>query len=155
MRARQNPWPWRMLCGSHTRPIPRSARKLAGFIAEMRKVAMKLHTKEQAPKEGGKEAPKQGPVSLSRHTRPVGLVRATRTDGEHRGCMYALSWEQQLRPYCPGIYMVGPDSFVCLAMWLDPATAPCHHPVTDTNACQRTCHGSTKRTILLLAYSAL
>ncbi|GFR51806.1 hypothetical protein Agub_g14265 [Astrephomene gubernaculifera] len=33
-----------------------------GFIAEMRKVAMKLHTKEQAPKEGGKETPKnQGP----------------------------------------------------------------------------------------------
>lgn len=29
-----------------------------GFIAEMRKVAMKLHTKEQAPREGGVEAPK-------------------------------------------------------------------------------------------------
>ncbi|KAG2492474.1 hypothetical protein HYH03_009139 [Edaphochlamys debaryana] len=38
-----------------------------GFIAEMRKVAMKLHTREQAPKEGGKEAPKQqGPWTPTR-----------------------------------------------------------------------------------------
>lgn len=37
-----------------------------GFIAEMRKVAMKLHTKDQAPKEGGKEAPKQGPWTPTR-----------------------------------------------------------------------------------------
>lgn len=29
-----------------------------GFVAEMRKVAMKLHTKDQAPKEGGQETPK-------------------------------------------------------------------------------------------------
>jgi len=29
---------------------------LAGFVEEMRFVAMKLHTKDQAPKEGGKEA---------------------------------------------------------------------------------------------------
>jgi hypothetical protein len=34
------------------------ARCLAGFIAEMRTVAMKLHTKDQAPKEGGQEPPK-------------------------------------------------------------------------------------------------
>ena len=31
----------------------------AGFVEEMRFVAMKLHTKDQAPKEGGKEAAKQ------------------------------------------------------------------------------------------------
>eukprot|EP00198_Chlamydomonas_reinhardtii_P013246 XP_001702583.1 heme oxygenase [Chlamydomonas reinhardtii] len=37
-----------------------------GFIAEMRKVAMKLHTKDQAPKEGEKEAPKQGPWTPTR-----------------------------------------------------------------------------------------
>ena len=29
---------------------------LAGFVEEMRFVAMKLHTKDQAPKEGGREA---------------------------------------------------------------------------------------------------
>lgn len=33
--------------------------KLAGFVEEMRFVAMKLHTKDQAPKEGGKEAAPQ------------------------------------------------------------------------------------------------
>eukprot|EP00879_Flechtneria_rotunda_P010934 GHRR01011425.1.p1 GENE.GHRR01011425.1~~GHRR01011425.1.p1 ORF type:complete len:268 (+),score=57.00 GHRR01011425.1:50-853(+) len=33
--------------------------KKQGFVGEMRRVAMKLHTKEQAPKEGGIEAPKQ------------------------------------------------------------------------------------------------
>lgn len=32
--------------------------KMTGFVGEMRAVAMKLHTKEQAPKEGGIEAPK-------------------------------------------------------------------------------------------------
>lgn len=32
--------------------------KEKGFIAEMRKVAMKLHTRDQAPKEGGQEASK-------------------------------------------------------------------------------------------------
>jgi len=32
--------------------------KEKGFINEMRRVAMKLHTKDQAPKEGGVEAPK-------------------------------------------------------------------------------------------------
>ncbi|KAG2446272.1 hypothetical protein HXX76_000861 [Chlamydomonas incerta] len=37
-----------------------------GFIAEMRKVAMKLHTKDQAPKEGEKEAPKPGPWTPTR-----------------------------------------------------------------------------------------
>ncbi len=37
----------------------------------MRKVAMKLHTKEQAPKEGEKEAPKQGPVSMTLVSRTV------------------------------------------------------------------------------------
>ena len=37
---------------SHTR-MP------AGFVEEMRFVAMKLHTKDQAPKEGGKEAAPQ------------------------------------------------------------------------------------------------
>ena len=31
----------------------------AGFVEEMRFVAMKLHTKDQAPKEGGKEAAPQ------------------------------------------------------------------------------------------------
>ena len=30
-----------------------------GFVEEMRFVAMKLHTKDQAPKEGGKEAAPQ------------------------------------------------------------------------------------------------
>ncbi|KXZ53880.1 hypothetical protein GPECTOR_6g798 [Gonium pectorale] len=40
--------------------------KEKGFVAEMRKVAMKLHTKEQAPKEGQKEAPKQGPWTPTR-----------------------------------------------------------------------------------------
>lgn len=30
----------------------------SGFVEEMRFVAMKLHTKDQAPKEGGKEASK-------------------------------------------------------------------------------------------------
>lgn len=30
-----------------------------GFVGEMRAVAMKLHTREQAPKEGGVEAPKR------------------------------------------------------------------------------------------------
>lgn len=34
----------------------------AGFVGEMRAVAMKLHTKEQAPKEGGIEAPKPAVV---------------------------------------------------------------------------------------------
>lgn len=29
-----------------------------GFVGEMRAVAMKLHTREQAPKEGGIESPK-------------------------------------------------------------------------------------------------
>lgn len=33
--------------------------KRAGFVEEMRFVAMKLHTKDQAPKEGGKEAAPQ------------------------------------------------------------------------------------------------
>lgn len=33
--------------------------KEKGFVNEMRKVAMKLHTKEQAPKEGQQEAPKR------------------------------------------------------------------------------------------------
>jgi hypothetical protein len=37
-----------------------------GFINEMRKVAMKLHTKEQAPKEGGKAAPAQ-PQAVRAH----------------------------------------------------------------------------------------
>lgn len=32
--------------------------KKAGFVGEMRSIAMKLHTREQAPKEGGIEAPK-------------------------------------------------------------------------------------------------
>eukprot|EP00882_Tetradesmus_deserticola_P004021 GHRQ01004248.1.p1 GENE.GHRQ01004248.1~~GHRQ01004248.1.p1 ORF type:complete len:263 (+),score=79.28 GHRQ01004248.1:105-893(+) len=32
--------------------------KMTGFVGEMRAVAMKLHTKEQAPKEGGIKAPK-------------------------------------------------------------------------------------------------
>ena len=31
----------------------------AGFVEEMRFVAMKLHTKDQSPKEGGKEAAPQ------------------------------------------------------------------------------------------------
>lgn len=51
-----------------TRPGDLTTLRPAGFIAEMRKVAMKLHTKDQAPKEGEKEAPKQGPVrAWSRH----------------------------------------------------------------------------------------
>ena len=32
---------------------------LAGFVEEMRFVAMKLHTKDQAPKEGGQKAAEQ------------------------------------------------------------------------------------------------
>ena len=32
---------------------------MPGFVEEMRFVAMKLHTKDQAPKEGGKEAAPQ------------------------------------------------------------------------------------------------
>lgn len=36
-----------------------------GFINEMRIVAMKLHTRDQAPKEGQQEAPKQPMVSGS------------------------------------------------------------------------------------------
>jgi hypothetical protein len=40
-------------------PFDERAKALAaGFVGEMRAVAMKLHTKEQAPKEGGIEAPK-------------------------------------------------------------------------------------------------
>jgi hypothetical protein len=31
---------------------------IAGFVGEMRAIAMKLHTKEQAPKEGKQPAPK-------------------------------------------------------------------------------------------------
>jgi len=34
-----------------------------GFVEEMRFVAMRLHTKEQAPKEGKKEAPKENPMT--------------------------------------------------------------------------------------------
>lgn len=37
---------------------PKVEQKNIGFVADMRKVAMKLHTKDQAPKEGGKEASK-------------------------------------------------------------------------------------------------
>ena len=38
----------------------------AGFIAEMRMVAMKLHSKDQSPKEGGKTAVKEvAPVRAS------------------------------------------------------------------------------------------
>ena len=36
--------------------IPTAHLLSAGFVEEMRFVAMKLHTKDQAPKEGGKEA---------------------------------------------------------------------------------------------------
>ncbi|EFJ47062.1 hypothetical protein VOLCADRAFT_92469 [Volvox carteri f. nagariensis] len=56
----------RVVCHGHGHghghgPAPTAVltEKDKGFIAEMRKVAMKLHTKEQAPKEGGKEVPKQ------------------------------------------------------------------------------------------------
>ncbi len=38
---------------------PTNNRLNAGFINEMRRVAMKLHTKDQAPKEGGVEVPKE------------------------------------------------------------------------------------------------
>ena len=37
---------------------------LAGFVEEMRIVAMKLHTREQAPKEGEKEAKEQAEQSV-------------------------------------------------------------------------------------------
>lgn len=41
---------------------------VVGFVGEMRAVAMKLHTREQAPKEGGIEAPKRNkPVSMPYH----------------------------------------------------------------------------------------
>lgn len=39
------------------KPFAARAARAAGFINQMRMVAMKLHTKEQAPKEGGQEAP--------------------------------------------------------------------------------------------------
>lgn len=46
----------------------------AGFVGEMRTVAMKLHTREQAPKEGGVEAPKRNkPVRRSSVGRLVWL----------------------------------------------------------------------------------
>lgn len=37
---------------------PATGLKMTGFVGEMRAVAMKLHTREQAPKEGGIESPK-------------------------------------------------------------------------------------------------
>merc|ERR1719379_2535155 len=40
---------------TETKPRPRPGEK-KGFVEEMRFVAMKLHTKDQAPKEGGREA---------------------------------------------------------------------------------------------------
>ncbi len=43
-----------MLC-----TVYKPASLLVGFVEEMRFVAMKLHTKDQAPKEGGKEAAPQ------------------------------------------------------------------------------------------------
>jgi heme oxygenase (biliverdin-producing, ferredoxin) len=43
---------------SHLSPHKPTPRSPAGFVGEMRKVAMKLHTREQAPKEGGTDAPK-------------------------------------------------------------------------------------------------
>lgn len=49
-------------------PQHKSPASLAGFINEMRMVAMKLHTKEQAPKEGQAQAapkPKTVRVLLS------------------------------------------------------------------------------------------
>ena len=39
---------------------------LAGFVEEMRFVAMKLHTKDQAPKEGGQKAAEQPFQKVSR-----------------------------------------------------------------------------------------
>lgn len=46
---------------AHASPVSSSATELkkTGFVGEMRAVAMKLHTREQAPKEGGVEAPKR------------------------------------------------------------------------------------------------
>lgn len=43
--------------GSSATRTAEKAEKEKGFINEMRKVAMKLHTREQAPKEGGTAAP--------------------------------------------------------------------------------------------------
>lgn len=108
-------------CCAGATPVlyPRTARKLAGFIAEMRKVAMKLHTKDQAPKEGGKEAPKQGPVSGCA-TQYLRLAHATRVHGRHWSSTYALPRAAQWCPHCSWSLVVGLDSLVRLVMWLDP-----------------------------------
>lgn len=46
----------------------------------MRAVAMKLHTKEQAPKEGGIEAPKRKPVSDNRTIVSAMMVKLAAAD---------------------------------------------------------------------------
>ena len=46
----------------------------AGFVEEMRFVAMKLHTKDQAPKEGGKEAAPQPFQKVDFHRLPATLT---------------------------------------------------------------------------------
>ncbi len=43
----------------------------AGFVEEMRFVAMKLHTREQAPKEGKQEAPQ--PITKVQSTSALGF----------------------------------------------------------------------------------
>lgn len=45
-----------------------TSEKDRGFVADMRKIAMKMHTKDQAPKEGGREASKT-PMSAWQPTR--------------------------------------------------------------------------------------
>lgn len=44
---------------AHGNVAAASELKKTGFVGEMRAIAMKMHTKEQAPKEGGIEAPKK------------------------------------------------------------------------------------------------
>jgi hypothetical protein len=69
--------------------------KKQGFIGEMRAVAMKLHTRDQAPKEGGQKASEK-PMPMVRRRRgrggarrraghPGGLARLPGEQAEQRG----------------------------------------------------------------------
>ena len=52
-------------------PEPDEGLLPAGFVEEMRFVAMRLHTKDQAPKEGQK--PAENPWQKARHMLPGSL----------------------------------------------------------------------------------
>eukprot|EP00877_Chromochloris_zofingiensis_P007725 jgi/Chrzof1/3205/Cz12g15230.t1_HO[v5.2] len=58
----------RVHVAAHGHATATTESKKQGFVGEMRKVAMKLHTRDQAPKEGGKEASKT-PMSAWQPTR--------------------------------------------------------------------------------------